>query len=309
MRTLQRMSILALTGFATAYSGAIAGESLGPKFPPELVKFRPLKTKSVFGGAGKGKWDVRIRERGWIMREGGVYKMWYTGYDGNRTSLHALGYATSPDGITWTRHPRNPVYAKHWVEDMMVVKRGGTYYMFAEGYKDQAHLLVSKNGVDWKRIGRLDVRQTSGKPIPPGPYGTPTAWFEKGKWHLLYERRDLGIWLATSKDMKVWKNVQDEPVIKPGPGDYDKDLIAANQILKHKGRYYLYYHGSAHAGPNKGLWCTCVATSTDLLRWEKYAGNPIQPLQQNKSSGILVHDGRNYRLYTMHPEVYVHVPK
>ena len=35
---------------------------------------------------------------------------------------------------------------------------------------------------------------------------------------------------------------------------------------------------------------------------------PLQPTAENKSSGIVVHDGEKFRLYTMHPEVYLHVP-
>ncbi len=289
-----------------ADSKAKPSKSAEEKFPAHLVQFTSYKNNPVFTGGGKGKWDERIRERGWILREGGLYKLWYTGFRNEPNRVLKLGYATSKDGIHWKRHPKNPLYGDHWTEDMMVVKHQGTYFMFAEGYQDRAHLLVSEDGVNWKRKGKLDVRKTDGKPISEGPYGTPTAFWEKGVWHLFYERRDLGIWLATSKDMKVWTNVQDDPVMNTGPDEYDKDQVAANQILKENGRYYLYYHGSAQSGPKKGLWCTCVATSKDLLHWEKYPGNPIQPLEQNKSSGILVPDGIRYRLYTMHPEVNLH---
>jgi beta-1,2-mannobiose phosphorylase / 1,2-beta-oligomannan phosphorylase len=277
------------------------------KFPPELVKFVPYRVNPVFA-AEPGKWDARIRERGWILREGGVWKLWYTGYDGTRDGLRMLGYATSPDGIKWTRHPKNPIYRDHWVEDMMVVKHDGQYLMFAEGKDDRAQLLVSKDGLNWKRVGQLDIRKKDGTPIPDGPYGTPTAWYEDGVWYLFYERNDLGVWLATSRDLKVWKNVRDEPVLTPGRGEYDRDLIALNQVIKHKGRYYAYYHGSAKAGPDKGRWSTAVATSTDLIHWEKYPGNPLQPVAENKSSGIVVPDGDRFRLYTMHPAVNLHVP-
>jgi hypothetical protein len=289
----------------------IAGSALeapAEKFPPELVKFVQVGREPVFKAAPKPAWDAKIRERGWIMREDGLWKMWYTGYDGTDEGLRMLGYATSPDGIKWTRHPKNPLYREHWVEDMMIVKDAGKYWMFAEGKNDRAHLLVSDNGLDWKRIGLLDIRKKDGTPIPDGPYGTPTAWKEGNLWYLFYERSDLGIWLATSKDMKVWKHVQDEPVLSPGPGEYDRDLVALNQIIKYKGRYYAYYHGSAKTGSKAKLWSTNVATSTDLLHWEKYPGNPLQPIEQNKSSGILVHAGEKFRLYTMHPAVYLHVP-
>lgn len=43
-----------------------------------------------------------------------------------------------------------------------------------------------------------------------------------------------------------------------------------------------------------------------FIIWKKYGQNPI--MEQNKSSGILVHDGEKYRLYTMRPEVAVHFP-
>ncbi len=83
-----------------------------------------------------------------------------------------------------------------------------------------------------------------GKPISKGPYGTPTAWFENGRWYLFYERGDRAVWLAESKDLKVFTNVQDEPVLVPGPGEYDRKMIALNQVIKYDGRYYACYHGS-----------------------------------------------------------------
>ena len=122
--------------------------------------------------------------------------------------------------------------------------------MFDEGKHDLAQLLKSPDGIRWERVGQLDVRKKNGEPLEPGPYGTPTAWFENGLWHLFYERRDLGIWLATSKDMQVWTNVQDEPVIPLGLGEYDKEQVALNQIIQHNGRYYAYYHGAG--APQQG---------------------------------------------------------
>ncbi|MDA1214190.1 MAG: glycosylase [Planctomycetota bacterium] len=276
-------------------------------FPAELVTFEPIDENPIFVAEGEGHWDVKIRERGFILKNDECYMMWYTGYDGTREGQKMLGLATSGDGIHWTQSVDNPIYDDHWVEDMMVVKVDDVFYMFAEGEKDQAQLLTSDDGVNWQRQGTLDVRLKNGEPIPPGPYGTPTAWHEEGTWYLFYERRDAGVWLATSSDMKVWTNRQDEPVLLPGPDDYDRDLIALNQIVKYNGRYYAYYHGASNAQkPN--LWTTNVAVSDDLIHWKKYAGNPLFPISANKSSGIVVPDGDRFRLYTMHNEVHVHFP-
>ncbi len=276
-------------------------------FPPELTRWEPLATEPVFHGAGAGAWDARLRERGWIHREGDQWRLWYTGYDGERTGLKMLGLATSHDGLTWTRAPGNPLYREHWVEDVCVVQHEGAYHLFAEGFLDRLHRLVSTDGLTWERRGLVDVRLTSGAPLPPGPYGTPAVWVEGGVWHLFYERRDLGIWLATSTDLKVWTHVQDEPVMHPGPAEYDRDLIAVNQILKYRGRYYAVYHGASRAR-NPALWATGLAVSDDLRRWTKYPGNPLRPISENKSSGQLLPVGDGFRLYTVHEKVQVHGP-
>lgn len=297
--------LIALLPGVVAAQGPVAGDVVTAEFPAELVEFVPYEGNPIFTAAGEATWDAALRERGWILREGDRWRMWYTGYDGTRQGLKMLGYATSTDGLHWTRHADNPLYTEHWVEDMMVVPHGGRYYMFAEGRDDQAHLLVSDDGLHWTRQGPLDVRYANGKPLTPGPYGTPTAWFEDGVWYLFYERMDQGVWLAASRDMQVWTHLQDEPVLSPGPEEYDRLMIALNQIVKHGDRYYAYYHGTGDAERPR-QWSTCVAVSDDLRRWTKFPGNPI--VGDNKSSGILVHDGRRHRLYTMHDEVHAHFP-
>ena len=280
-------------------------------FPAELTRFEPVAANPVFVAAGDGHWDVKIRERGWILREGDHWRLWYTGYDGTRPARKVLGLATSTDGLVWKRHPGNPVHREQWVEDICIIPHDGTLYMFAEGEQDRAQLLTSRDGIAWTRVGRLDVRLKNGKPIVDGPYGTPAAWFENGVWNLFYERRDKGIWLARSADLKVFTNVQDEPVMIPGPDEFDRDLIAMNQIIRHKDRYYAVIHGSKNpADPNQpSLWATGLATSTDLIHWTKYSGNPLRPVSENKSSGLLIHDGSRFRLYTMHNKVDVHLPR
>jgi hypothetical protein len=277
------------------------------EFPAELTRFEPGPQNPVFTAEGPGHWDVKLRERGWILREGETYHLWYTGYDGTRDGLKMLGYATSSDGIHWTRDTRNPIYREHWVEDMTVVKEGDTYYMFAEGLDDHAQLLVSPDKIHWTWRGYLDIRTTDGKPISKGPYGTPTAWFEKGRWFLFYERGDRAIWLAESKDLKVFTNVQDAPVLLPGPGEYDRKFVALNQIIKYQDRYYACYHGSP-GGSRPSVWSSNLATSNDLIHWKKYPGNPLRPLAENKSSNLLINDGKQFRLYTMHDSVWVYFP-
>ncbi len=286
----------------------LAEATMAGVFPKELTQFSPYPGNPVFKGGGPGQWDEKIRERGWILKEDGVYHLWYTGYTADDKAPMHLGYATSPDGLAWTRYEGNPLLPDLWVEDMMVVKDNGTYTMFAEGKDDQAQLLTSTDRIHWKPEGQLTILQTNGTPIPEGPFGTPTAFHENGTWYLFYERNDdEAVWLATSKDLKTWTHVQDEPVLKPGPGIYDGKMIALNQVIKYEGRYFSYYHGLEAEETKPRLWNTNVAVSEDLIHWEKFPENPI--LEENQSSGIVLIDGKEIRMYSMHPEVRVHLTR
>jgi beta-1,2-mannobiose phosphorylase / 1,2-beta-oligomannan phosphorylase len=275
------------------------------EFPPELVQWKLMPESPVFRGEGEGHWDVKIRERGWILKEGDLFRLWYTGYDGTHEGIKLLGLATSPDGLKWTRSPANPLVKDHWVEDVNVVVHDGLYYMFAEG-KDDNHseLLTSKDGIEWKWIAPLDVYATDRTPAKR-PCGTPTVWIENNVWYLFYEVGDKGVWLATTTDplKQPWIKVQDDPVLPMGPGRYDKEMIAVDQILRHRGAYYAIFHGSGTDRDEsmQRTWTTNIARSVDLVHWTKYPGNPIVP--GDRSSGMVVPVAGGFRLYTMHDHV------
>ncbi len=306
--SLPRRLVLLVSVAVLALPLASDASAQNKEGPPWLfTAWAPVADNPVFAGTGRDTWDRKIRERGYILvdREE-IYHLWYTGYSRDRPPTMSLGHATSRDGIHWERDLGNPIFAESWVEDMCVVLQDGTYYMFAEGKNDIAHLLTSTDGRKWTDLGSLDIRKTDGTRIDAGPYGTPTAWFENATWYLFYERGDQGVWLATSKDRKVWTNVQEDPVIAMGPEPYDQTAVAVNQVVKRDGFYYAFYHANAHK-PWKD-WTTCVARSRDLVHWEKNPGNPI--IQNNCSSAILVRTPRGEdRLYTMHPDVRVFLPR
>ncbi len=270
------------------------------EFPNEIVNFTPLKMDSIFAGTGKDTWDKMIRERGFILKEKNEWKLWYTGYNPDSIDTHFLGYATSTDGINWKRFPSNPIYKNSWVEDMFVVNHNNKYYMFAEARNDIMHWFTSQDGIAWSDEGAVKIYETNGTLIE-GVLGTPTVWIEDDVWYLFYEKRDSGIWLSKSTDLKGWKNIDDDPVITTGPELYDKYAVAMDHIIKYNGKYYGYYHASAKEDWSE--WTSDVAMSEDLIHWKKYPGNPV--IGVNKSSPVLVKDGSQYRLYTMHPAVYV----
>ncbi len=53
-----------------------------------------------------GSWDDHEVLHPAVVYDGNIYHMWYNGYG---QDLQRTGYATSPDGITWTKYSGNPV--------------------------------------------------------------------------------------------------------------------------------------------------------------------------------------------------------
>jgi len=287
-----------------------AAPAAGEEVPAALTAFGPASSVRLFAGGGPDAWDRDLRERGWIMRQGDRWHLWYTGSNPDRDPVRRLGHATSGDGLNWRRSSDRPVVADAWVEDVCVARAcgpGGEFFqMVAEGEHDVAHRLVSRDLASWRRCGPLEIRLVTGEPISAGPRGTPTLRAHRGLWHLFYERRDDGVWLATSQDGRTFTNVRDDPVIACGPEAYDRHGVAVDQVVRFDGRWYACYHASPD--PARATWQTCLAVSDDLVHWEKWSGNPllpVDPANPKRSSATLIHDGGRLRLYTTHPDVRV----
>ncbi len=105
---------------------------------------------------------------GTVIKDGSTYKMWYTGYtDAGSNNVPAIGYATSSNGISWTKSGSNPVLTKGtsgaWddagVLSAIVIKESDTSYKMwytgraAEGDIGNLQLgyATSSNGVSWAR--------------------------------------------------------------------------------------------------------------------------------------------------------------
>ncbi len=263
-----------------------------------LVNFTPSPSNPVLSPGPAGSWDENIRERGWFMYENGTYHVWYGGWKGaynlSTPQLVKLGYASSTDGVTWTKYSGNPIQNQNWIEDMVIVKDGGVYYMYAEdeyvgdGNGAFIDLYTSTNKIDWARYGT--VIAPSGSGWEGSDVGTPTAWKEANTWYMLYEGLGSGIagqvGLATSSDGKNWTRYANNPVLS-NPIGTNLD-IAIDSIIKINGVYYAYGHYDI-GGHN---WMGGMFTSTNLTTWTAYAGNPIV-----YNSPVIVDNGAKYLMY------------
>lgn len=222
-----------------------------------------------------GDWDGDLVRYPYVIEDAG-YKMYYNGNAG-------LGLATSPDGLTWTRHPANPLLTPgapgSWDEDNFeapaVIKEGpGNYKMWYSGFPGCAiGYATSPDGVNWTPY--------AGNPIiTPGPDDWnstctihPTVMHEGGiyKMWLLAINRDnaSGFAYATSPDGINWTYAPGNPVLEPDDLTWGAGGLWRPQVRHYGPLYEMWYSGWEDGGK------TAYATSPDGLAWTDYGSNPV----------------------------------
>lgn len=167
-----------------------------------------------------GSWDDTDVADAAVIKDGTVYKMWYSGNDGTN---YRLGYATSTDGINWTRYdnPNNAacgfnesnddgcivnlgtggLFDDYSVNIGDVLKIDNSYYLIYTGYQsaliDRIGMLTSQNGIDW-------VRANDGNPILN--FGTATTWddAEVGSPAVIYDANNFKVYYS-GNDGTNWR--------------------------------------------------------------------------------------------------------
>lgn len=150
----------------------------------------------------------------------GLFRMWYSG--GEQYEPDAIGYATSEDGIRWTKWSSNPIFTgdprhaweRHKVTACQVIEQGGWHWMFYIGFRDVHHAQI---GLARSRNGLADWERHPGNPIlSPGKDSwdgdacyKPYAVFDKelDLWRLWYNGRRghvEQIGMAVHEGSRLW---------------------------------------------------------------------------------------------------------
>jgi len=125
------------------------------------VQWKKHPDNPVLKIGAAGKWDDKHLTAPFVMRDGGVFKMWYRGESAQFPGKGSTGYAESPDGINWERYSANPVFApaaSGWDSRSLtiypIVKRDGKYegwYGGSDGSTSQIGYATSSDGINWQR--------------------------------------------------------------------------------------------------------------------------------------------------------------
>lgn len=251
------------------------GAARGDFSDPLLRIFRATSTDGivwqrsdtpVFSPAGSAAWDGTNVETPWVMRRSdGSLAMYYSG-NGNSSDVgFQIGFATSPDGVQWTRLGTSPVLATTSTELSLIGpsvvhdKFAGVYVMLygaiTTAYTIDIRRATSPDGVNWTRHGTVvqldNVERES--PNDVGVMGPELIKTSTG-YEMVYNSliapgvdggmaRSGGIYYARSTDAQSWTKLGS--LYQPTRGNaFDATETGAQAWLRTQGGYRLWYVGT-----------------------------------------------------------------
>ncbi|MBC8232168.1 T9SS type A sorting domain-containing protein [bacterium] len=234
----------------SGYNGS--NRRIGYATSPDGITWTRYADNPVLDLGAPGEWDAYNVSIPSVLYEDGIYKMWYSGYDGSNWHI---GYATSPDGITWTKHEDNPVLdlgePGEWDDNNVccpsVLYEDGTYKMWYSGYdgsKERIGYAVSPDGITWTKYTDNPVLDLG----EPGEWDddrvvTPSVLYEDGTYKMWYAGNSRTGY-ATSSDGITWTKHEDNPVLNLGTLDeWDDKYVSDPFVLFENGRYKMWYSG------------------------------------------------------------------
>lgn len=255
-----------------------SGWATGMASSPDNLNWTKSEANPFLGPGPAGSWDDAFRGQISVLKDGGLYKMWYSGAaDGG---YWQTGYATSTNGTDWNIYGSNPVLSVgpngSWDEQEadgpVVIKDGGTYKMWYHGC-DVGYTIcsigyaTSTNGIDWNKY-------------PGNPVLTPTVgqWDENfvgwpavvknGSTYEMWYYTNGQIGRATSSDGLNWTKYANNPVIAQA---WDGQAAGVPSVLLENGTYRLWLSNS-NSSPDQGIG---YMESTDGISWTMPISNPI----------------------------------
>jgi len=199
-----------------------------------------------------GEWDHDHVVGGGVIHADGEFHMWYTG---GSDGTERVGYATSPDGSTWTKHAANPVmevdasgsWDGAWLRPASVIDDDGTLRMWFSGSQDGVEggrigYAESADGITWttRTDPVLEPVSSPGGTIESGLAG-PSVVFDGITYHMWYCDDWIlgfsGVSYAFSSDGIEWVRHRENPVLVPT----EAKAATASRVLFDGNEWHMWY--------------------------------------------------------------------
>lgn len=218
----------------------------------------------VLPRGANGDWDDALVAGPYVIFDGTTYHMWYAGYDGSTGTN--IGYATSPDGVDWTKY-----------DDPTTI---------SPPYANSDPVLTTGSSGSWDEVANYQ----------------PSVFFDGTTYHLWFgghEGTNRQIGYATSPDGITWTKYSGNPILTPGPsGSWDDVWVDSPNVLFMDGTFHMWYSGN-----NGTITQSGHATSPDGITWEKDTLNPVLKVESGEWDDIMcyqpsvIFDGYTYHMW------------
>ena len=203
-----------------------------------------------------GSWESRGAATGYVVFTGSSYKMWYAGLD--NASIFRIGYATSPDGRSWTKAASNPILGPgSWYSTGPTIPS-----VLPDSLEGFRMWFGAENAGHYLQIGYATAPDETTWTVNAGPVlstGIAGSWEDRNVFgpRVLYDGLLYEMWYggersdfrshfgyATSFDGINWAKSADNPVFPRGPAPWETNDIAHPQVLSDGGLYHMWYSGN-----------------------------------------------------------------
>ena len=220
-----------------------------------------------------GEWDGGSTEHSPdVIKEGGLYKMWYEGSPDY--GVRQTGYATSTDGIDWHKYPGNPViqagpegYDQQVAGHGSTLHEGGTYKRWYHAMGDQGIIIAyatAPDEVTWTKQGPALLPQP-GEWDAGGLWGPSVLNLDGTYWMWYSGVGPMGlpaIGVVTSTDGISWTR------FLTGPAVFEDAPIGEPTVISDGGKLKMWYTNYDQGTIN-------YAESDDGIHWTPSLANPV----------------------------------
>jgi hypothetical protein len=223
-------------------------------------------------------WEAQEVSPNSILLENGVYKLWYhgggyAGSGGQRLGNGQIGYATSADGLTWTKYSGNPVVRiggagtidEQQCAEPRVYVVGGNYRMYytAQSVTNAKSLAMatSTDGMTWTKFASNPL-------LPAARWG---GWggafiFDGSRWNLWHATMDDTsglVYMHSDDGITNWIDGPSNPVLTPSGNTATADAQAVGDSVsgyRDGNTYRIMYSGFNSSFNGARFEGICLAT-------------------------------------------------